>query len=222
MRGLSPNLPRLRYESAMAQIDSLFVTRLYRAALSEHGPKIDPQEMEASCITIAEDDEAGQDWCEENGYPGYTSYASLTDLPWRFPIFADLVKSLDAHVAAFAQDLELNLDGRELKLEDLWINILPEGGTHASHIHPHSVISGTTYVSMPDGASALKLEDPRHAMMMAHPPRTKDCRRELRTFVYEAPNVGDVLLWESFIRHEVPMNMSEDERISVSFNYAWA
>lgn len=221
MRGLSPNLSRLRYESAMAQIDSLFVTRLYRAALSEHGPKIDPQEMEASCITIAEDDEAGQDWCEENGYPGYTSYASLTDLPWRFPIFADLVKSLDAHVAAFAQDLELNLDGRELKLEDLWINILPEGGTHASHIHPHSVISGTTYVSMPDGASALKLEDPRHAMMMAHPPRTKDCRRELRTFVYEAPNVGDVLLWESFIRHEVPMNMSEDERISVSFNYAW-
>lgn len=222
MRGLSPNLPRLRYESAMAQIDSLFVTRLYRAALSEHGPKIDPQEMEASCITIAEDDEAGQDWCEENGYPGYTSYASLTDLPWRFPIFADLVKSLDAHVAAFAQDLELNLDGRELKLEDLWINILPEGGTHASHIHPHSVISGTTYVAMPDGASALKLEDPRHAMMMAHPPRTKDCRRELRSFVYEAPNVGDVLLWESFIRHEVPMNMSEDERISVSFNYAWA
>ena len=222
MRGLSPNLSRLRYESAMAQIDSLFVTRLYRAALSEHGPKIDPQEMEASCITIAEDDEAGQDWCEENGYPGYTSYASLTDLPWRFPIFADLVKSLDAHVAAFAQDLELNLDGRELKLEDLWINILPEGGTHASHIHPHSVISGTTYVSMPDGASALKLEDPRHAMMMAHPPRTKDCRRELRTFVYEAPNVGDVLLWESFIRHEVPMNMSENERISVSFNYAWA
>ena len=221
MRGLSPNLSRLRYESAMAQIDSLFVTRLYRAALSEHGPKIDPQEMEASCITIAEDDEAGQDWCEENGYPGYTSYASLTDLPWRFPIFADLVKSLDAHVAAFAQDLELNLDGRELKLEDLWINILPEGGTHASHIHPHSVISGTTYVSMPDGASALKLEDPRHAMMMAHPPRTKDCRRELRTFVYEAPNVGDVLLWESFIRHEVPMNMAEEDRISVSFNYAW-
>ncbi len=206
----------------MAQIDSLFVTRLYRAHLSEHGPKIDPDEMENSCLVIAEDDEAGQDWCEENGYPGYTSYASLTDLPWRFPIFADLVKSLDAHVAAFAKDLELNLDGRDLKLEDLWINILPEGGTHASHIHPHSVISGTTYVSMPDGASALKLEDPRSAMMMAHPPRNKDARQELRTFVYQAPKVGELLLWESFIRHEVPLNMAEEERISVSFNYAWA
>ncbi|MEX0302809.1 MAG: TIGR02466 family protein, partial [Leisingera sp.] len=109
----------------MAQIDSLFVTRLYRAQLSEHGPEVDAQELENSCLVIAGDDDAGQDWCEENGYPGYTSYASLTDLPWRFPIFADVVKSLDLHVAAFAEDLELDLDGRKLVLEDLWINILP-------------------------------------------------------------------------------------------------
>ena len=174
-----------------------------------------------SCYSIAEDDEAGLAWCEENGYPGYTSYASLTDLPWRFPIFADLVKSLDAHVAAFAEDLEFNLDDRPLKLEDIWINILPEGGTHSSHIHPHSVISGTTYVAMPEGASALKLEDPRSARMMAAPARRTDAREDMRSFVYARPNVGDVLMWESWLRHEVPMNLSEDDRISVSFNYAW-
>ncbi|SHI04259.1 2OG-Fe(II) oxygenase family protein [Marivita hallyeonensis] len=205
----------------MTKISSLFVTRLYQAPLSEHGPKIDAEEMEASCFSIAQDDEAGQDWCEEQGYPGYTSYASLTDLPWRFPIFADLVKSLDAHVAAFATDLEFDLDGRALVLEDLWINILPEGGFHSAHIHPHSVISGTSYVSMPEGASALKLEDPRHAMMMAAPPRIKDAREEMRNFIYVSPAVGDVLLWESWLRHEVVMNQSEDERVSVSFNYKW-
>jgi uncharacterized protein (TIGR02466 family) len=205
----------------MTKIKSLFATRLYHAPLSEHGPRIDPDEMETSCFTIAEDDEAGQDWCEEQGYPGYTSYASLTDLPWRFPIFADLVKSLDAHVAAFAEDLEFDLDGRALVLEDLWINILPEGGFHSAHIHPHSVISGTTYVSMPEGASALKLEDPRHAMMMAAPPRRKDAREEMRNFIYVKPSVGDVLLWESWLRHEVVMNQSEEERVSVSFNYKW-
>ena len=205
----------------MSQIRSLFTTRLYHAALSELGDAPDPVELEASCYSIAEDDEAGQGWCEENGYPGYTSYASLTDLGWRFPIFADLIMLLDKHVAAFADDLEFDLDGRELKLEDIWINILPEGGMHASHIHPHSVISGTTYVAMPDGASALKLEDPRSAMMMAAPARRKDAREEMRSFVYVAPKAGDVLLWESWLRHEVPMNMSEDERISVSFNYSW-
>ncbi len=205
----------------MSQIESLFVTRLYRAHLSEHGKPIDPQELEVSCYSIAEDDEAGQEWCENNDYPGYTSYASLTDLPWRFPIFADIVESLDQHVAAFAKDLDFDLDGRALKLEDLWINILPEGGMHASHIHPHSVISGTTYVSMPEGTSALKLEDPRSAMMMAAPIRVKDARRELKPFIYMKPDVGDVLLWESWLRHEVPMNMAEEERISVSFNYRW-
>lgn len=115
----------------MAQIESLFATRLYRASVNEFG-KIDAAELEKSCLVIAEDDEAGQDWCEENGYPGYTSYASLSDLPWRFPIFADLVAVLDKHVAAFAEDLEFDLDGKALKLEDIWINILPEGGMHAS------------------------------------------------------------------------------------------
>lgn len=205
----------------MAQLRSLFVTRLYQAALSDHGSKIDMSELEASCYSIAEDDEAGQIWCEENEYPGYTSYASLSDLPWRFPIFADIVASLDAHVAAFSEDLEFDLDGGSLKLEDIWINILPEGGTHSSHLHPHSVISGTLYVAMPDGTSALKLEDPRSSRMMAAPVRKKDVREDLRAFYRARPAVGEVLLWESWLRHEVPMNFSEDDRISISFNYSW-
>ncbi len=205
----------------MPRIKSLFATRLYHAALSEFGAPISADELEKSCYAIAQDDDAGQDWCETEGFPGYTSYASLSDLPWRFPIFSDLVKVLDAHVASFAKDLEFDLDGRDLKLEDIWINILPEGGIHTAHIHPHSVISGTTYVAMPEGTSALKLEDPRLQMMMASPGRNKDAREELRQFIYAKPAVGDVLMWESWLRHEVPMNMAEEERISVSFNYSW-
>ena len=206
----------------MTQIKSLFATRLYHAQLSEHGKPISPDELEASCIAIANDDEAGQDWCEENAFPGYTSYASLDDLPYRFPIFKDLRKALNKHVKAFAKDLAFDLGTRKLKLDSLWINILPEGGIHTAHIHPHSVISGTTYVTMPEGASAIKFEDPRLAMMMAAPGRVKDAPEELRQFIYVAPEVGDVLLWESWLRHEVPMNMVEEDRVSVSFNYGWA
>lgn len=209
------------YVAAMADIRSLFVTRLYRAAQPEHGPAVDYAELAATCLSVAEDDEAGQDWCEANGYAGYTSYASLTDLPRRMPVFADLVRSLDRHVAAFAEDLALDLDGRALALEDIWINVLPEGGFHTSHIHPHSVVSGTTYVAMPEGTSALKLEDPRLPMMMAAPVRRGDAPEGLRTHVSVAPSVGDVLLWESFVRHEVPMNLAGEARVSVSFNYRW-
>ncbi len=205
----------------MSNIKSLFATRLYHAKLSALGKPIDGAELLTSCLVIADDDEAGQDWCEANDFAGYTSYASLTDLPWRFPIFADLVTALDAHVAEFAQDLQFDLGDKKLVLDSLWINILPEGGIHTGHIHPHSVISGTTYVAMPEGASAIKFEDPRSAMMMAAPTRIKDARDEMKSFFYAAPAVGDVLLWESWLRHEVPMNMAEDERVSVSFNYGW-
>ena len=205
----------------MAHIESLFVTPIYRAALSEKGTAIDTDELENSCWSIADDDAAGQLWCEENDYAGYTSYASLDDLPWRFPIFKDLVKALDKHVAKFAKKLAFDTGDKKIKLDSLWINILPNGGLHTSHIHPHSVISGTTYVAMPKGTSAIKFEDPRSAMMMAAPTRTKKAPRDLRNFIYFEPDVGDVLLWESWLRHEVPMNMAEEERISVSFNYSW-
>jgi len=204
----------------MSAIQSLFVTRLYHGSLTEVKKKLSISELNQTCLSIADDDAAGQTWCEENGYPGYTSYASLTDLPWRFPIFSDLVESLDNHVSHFCKDLEFDLDKKTLKLDSLWINILPMGGVHTSHIHPNSIISGTTYVSMPTGVSSIKFEDPRLPMMMAAPKRKPKIRNELRNFIYISPEVGDVLLWESWLRHEVPMNMSEDERISISFNYS--
>jgi len=204
----------------MAKTKLLFSTPLYHASLTESG-NFDMGELEKSCWSIAQDDEAGQKWCDENNYPGYTSYASLSDLTWRSPFFEELKNLLDLHVKTFVEELNFDLEGRNLKLEDLWINILPEGGNHSAHIHPNSVISGTTYISMPSGSSAIKFEDPRHSMMMAAPSRIKDAKEYLKPFIYVNPSVGDVLLWESWLRHEVPTNNSSEERISISFNYSW-
>ena len=204
----------------MAKTKLLFSTPLYHANLSE-SENFNMDELEKSCWSIAQDDEAGQKWCDENNYPGYTSYASLSDLTWRSPFFEELKHLLDLHVKTFVEELDFDLEGRNLKLEDLWINILPEGGNHSAHIHPNSVISGTTYISMPSGSSAIKFEDPRHTMMMAAPSRIKDAKEYLKPFIYVNPSVGDVLLWESWLRHEVPANNSSEERISISFNYSW-
>jgi len=202
----------------MAAIEKLFVTQIYRGKVAVPDDEF-LRELESSARSIAMDDEAGQRWCRKNGYPGYTSYASLNDLPWRFPAFKELRKRLDRHAAEFARALEYDLAGRKLQLDSLWINVLAPGGAHSSHIHPHSVISGTVYVAMPDGASAIKFEDPRHAMMMHAPLRKAKAAEENRSFVYRAPAPGEVLLWESFLRHEVPANGAASERISVSFNY---
>ena len=204
----------------MAKTKLLYSTPLYHASLADSG-NFDMGELEKSCWSIAQDDEAGQKWCDENNYPGYTSYASLSDLTWRSPFFEELKNLLDLHVKTFVEELDFDLEGRNLKLEDLWINILPEGGNHSAHIHPNSVISGTTYISMPSGSSAIKFEAPRHSMMMAAPSRIKDAKEYLKPFIYVNPSVGDVLLWESWLRHEVPANNSSEERISISFNYSW-
>ena len=203
----------------MSTLQTLFVTQVYRAPAAN-----DPAflaELEDACRGIAEEDRAGRAWCREHGYRGYTSYASLDDLPLRASVFDELRRKLDKHVAKFAQAVEFDLGGRKLKLDSLWINILKPGGAHSGHIHPHSVVSGTFYVDVPEGASALKLEDPRLPMMMAAPTRLPNAAPERRSFVYLAPAAGDVILWESWLRHEVPANAAKQERISISFNYGW-
>ena len=172
------------------------------------------EEIDASCRGLAREDRAGRAWSKEHGYRGYTSYASLADLPQRDPAFADLKRVLDRHVAAFARDLQLDLAGRKLKLDSLWVNVMKPGGTHSGHLHPHSVVSGTFYIAVPQGSGALKLEDPRLAMLMAAPTRPD-------TFVYAEPQVGSLFLWESWLRHEVMPSSAKAERISVSFNYRW-
>ena len=171
---------------------------------------------------LEDEDEAGNAWCDREGYDGYTSYASLDDLPERFPEFAELKTHLDVAANAFARTAHWDMDAFDLRLDALWVNILGEGGSHSGHIHPGSVISGTYYVSLPEGSSQLKLEDPRLTMMMSAPQPTDAAPEEAQRFVYIDPKAGHALFWESWLRHEVMPHRSETARVSVSFNYALA
>lgn len=192
-------------------VRTLFPTLFYEAAVDAPALLAD---LDAACRTLAAEDHAGRAWSKAHGYRGYTSYASLDDLPLRDPAFADLKRHLDRHVAAFAREAGFDLGGRRLKLDSLWANVMRPGATHSGHLHPHSVVSGTFYVAVPPGSGALKLEDPRLPMLMAAPPREG-------TFVYAEPREGSLFLWESWLRHEVMPSTAKAERISVSFNYRW-
>lgn len=193
--------------------DALFVTRLYRGRLAV------AQGLEKTCLGVAAEDRAGQRWAREHGYGGYTSYASLNDLPQRASLFEELERAIARHVNGFARELQFDLGGRKLKLDSLWINVMEKGAIHAPHIHPHSVISGTYYVTVPPRSGAIRFEDPRLAMLMAAPPRKKNARPENRSFVDVTPKPGMLLLWESWLRHGVEANAARTPRISVSFNY---
>lgn len=205
----------------MSRLSELFVTLLYREELGSAAQGGLIASLKSAAADIARSDRAGQTWSRDNDYPGYTSYASLNDLPDRNPVFADLVKVLDGHVARFAKSADLDLGRGRLALDSMWINSLDPGGSHASHIHPHSVVSGTLYLTVPRGSSAIKFEDPRLPMLMAAPPRKAAARDGNRTFVSVDPVPGTLLLWESWLRHEVPYNHAKAARVSISFNHSW-
>jgi len=190
----------------------LFATPLYEADL-----KFDLDELAHSIRSLAADDRAGQRWAKDHGYKGYTSYASLDDLPRRDPVFADLARLLTRHAATFAS--QLAWDARP-KLDSLWVNLLKGGGHHSAHLHPHSILSGTLYVEVPEGSGAIRFEDPRLPMMMAAPTRRPDAPEPLQPFVSVQPCPGQLLLWESWLRHEVMPGSGRAERLSVSFNFA--
>jgi uncharacterized protein (TIGR02466 family) len=211
----------LRTHFLMAKTETLFATRLYRVELTPAQSRTLNADLETTAYALAADDAAGQRWCKAHGYAGYTSYGSLNDLPWRASVFQDMAKIIDLHAKRFARALSLDLQDRALALDSLWVNILPPGGSHSGHVHPHSVLSGTYYVSLPKKSAALKLEDPRLPLMMAAPPRTADAPRDQQTFVYIEPKPGTLLMWESWLRHEVPVHTGRHDRISISFNYRW-
>jgi uncharacterized protein (TIGR02466 family) len=194
--------------------DALFVTRLHRGRISL------AQDLERTCLGVAAQDQAGQRWSREHGYGGYTSYASLNDLTRRASVFEDLEKAIAKQVAAFARELQFDMTGRRLSLDSLWINVMEKGAIHAPHIHPHSVISGTYYVTVPPKSGAIRFEDPRLPMLMAAPPKKKNARPENRSFIDVVPKPGLLLLWESWLRHGVEPNRARTPRISVSFNYS--
>lgn len=208
-------------ESARANTMLAFATQIYRAPLMEgDGASKLRAELVRAAQSLAQDDAAGQAWSDAHDYRGYTSYASLDDLPWRMPEFQDLVRELDQHVVAFSKIVDFDLGDGALELDSLWVNVLHPGGHHAAHIHPNSAVSGTYYAALPQNASAIRFEDPRHAMMMSAPQRSADARDINRPFITLAPSEGDVLLWESWLRHDVPVNRASEPRLSISFNYS--
>lgn len=175
----------------------------------------------AECRQLRADDAAGRRWSARNYPAGYTSYASASRMHRRSPTFAALAREIDACVARFAHVLGFDLGRRTLTMTDCWVNIMGRGAVHGLHLHPLSTISGTYYVAVPAGSAGLKLEDPRLPLYMAAPPRVARARRSHDTWVVLPAQSGQVVLFESWLRHEVPAHTARTERVSISFNYSW-
>ena len=203
-------------------IRALFPTLLYHGPLARAAGTRFNRTLLDECQALAASDSAGRKWSAKHYLGGYTSYGSLDRLHLVSSLFGRLRRRLDPHAKAFARSLHYDLAGRSLAMTDCWANVMPAGVVHSLHLHPTSFISGTYYVEVPRGAGALKFEDPRLGLHMATPPRRADAPKSFHSFVSLPAKAGDILLFESWLRHEVPPARFSGERISISFNYGWS
>lgn len=202
-------------------LQSLFPTLVYVGRLQFADWRRFNHRLVRECQQLEHDDEAGRRWSAKNYPGGYTSYNSASRMHELSPTFALLQRKLNRHVKAYARSLDFDLEGRELAMTDCWVNIMPHHVVHGLHLHPLSTISGTYYVQVPKGSSGLKFEDPRLDRFMAAPPRRSDGRPENRPWIIVPAEAGNLVLFESWLRHEVPPNQTKKQRISISFNYSW-
>jgi uncharacterized protein (TIGR02466 family) len=199
----------------------LFPTLVYQERLRRRGWRALNARLLRECRQLRADDASGRRWSARNYPGGYSSYNSAHRMHRLSPTFASLARELDRHVAQFARRLQLDLAARALTMTDCWVNVMGRGTVHGLHLHPLSTISGTYYVAVPEGSPGLKFEDPRLERFMASPPRLSRARRANRQWVMLSARAGQVVLFESWLRHEVTPNTQAAERVSISFNYSW-
>lgn len=202
---------------------TVFSTQIYiEKALNFKGldQKIQSDLMD-ECQLLLDRDSEGHRWSEKNYSNGYTSYGSYDQLHRLNSTFKKLGLKIDLHMAKYIQSLDYDIKPTDLEMTHCWVNIMPELAQHTAHIHPLSVISGTFYLQIPKAASSIKFEDPRLQCFMNTPAIRPKSKLGNKRFVELKPAEGDLILFESWLKHEVPRNQSKEPRVSISFNYGW-
>ena len=105
-------------------------------------------------------------------------------------------------------------------LGNMWANINPPGGMNRAHMHPNALWSGVYYVKAHPDSGHLKVDDPRAAASMSRPRQKSGPTpsRLWRETSFE-PKAGRLIMFPAWLTHCVDPNKSNDNRISVSFNF---
>lgn len=91
-----------------------------------------------------------------------------------------------------------------------------EKDSHGRHAHPGAVLSGVFYLNMPPGASPIQFYDPRPWRDTRVLPVKKETEYTRSSFNFN-PSSGDLIMWESWLHHEVIPNNCKD-RVTLVFN----
>ena len=104
-----------------------------------------------------------------------------------------------------------------IEITGCWATVLPKGAGHKAHCHPNNYLSGVYYVRTHMGANTINFHDPRPQAGVIRPPVVELTAENTDQVVVSVTN-GTLLLFPSYLEHSVDASLSEQERVSISFN----
>ena len=103
-------------------------------------------------------------------------------------------------------------------LTGMWAMINKPGTYNKLHSHPHNFLSGAFYLQVPENSGKLTFHNPHPQSEVLSPPIKANQSIHLAPRVGWQPKVNDLLIFPSWLNHEVEINNSKEDRIMLSFN----
>ena len=107
------------------------------------------------------------------------------------------------------------MSDQRLVVTQCWLNRNPKGSKHHEHVHPNSIISGVFYFRQDPKLPPIQFAKSIQHAIKLDPKKYNNLNSE--TFLLPCTN-GELILFPSNLKHSVPTNLSDEDRISMSFN----
>lgn len=104
---------------------------------------------------------------------------------------------------------------QRLVITQCWANRNPKGSKHHEHVHPNSIISGVMYFQINEKLPPISFSKDRQEGMKLNPEKYNHVNSE--SFLLPC-KPGELIMFPSSLKHSVPINQSNEDRISISFN----
>lgn len=192
-------------------LNTLFYNPIFPTLTAQVNLDLPVQKMAADSLQYA----AGR----ENYEGGYTSFMTRDNLDNEIAGMTELKSAIFGISQSFAREMKWEVNAEKCSIQ-VWLNVMKKGGHHGHHNHPGSVFSGVFYVQGDEEASPLAFQSPI-AFFRMHEPRVQRAE-DMNAFsaldLFIPVKVNSLLIWPSWLLHNVPLNKSSIPRISFSFN----
>ena len=152
--------------------------------------------------------------CSNSG--GWHSQTNMHELS-KFKTIYTQIKSV---IKELSQHLGIDLDAYKLITSGMWANVSNKYAYNKTHNHPGDIWSCVYYVKSGENGAKIWFIDPREqAHMVPIPFKDSQQTSAFSPQVFYAPKEGTVVVFPSWLKHEVDSNLSDETRISISANF---